>query len=79
MYKFKTQSWGKQTVVYHVESGDMYLLTVQDAEILNLIANKSPDKHLLDYIILVYGLTKKQAESVVTDFVSEFQKLNLID
>jgi len=79
MYRFNTRSWGKQTVVYHVESGDMCLLTVQDAEILNLIANKSPDKHLLDHIISVYGLTKKQAESVVTDFVSEFQKLNLID
>jgi len=75
----KVFTWSNESVVFCKESGDIFLLSSFNAEILTLINNNINDHQILSKIIKAFRVNRHDAQIFLDNLYLEYKSLNLID
>lgn len=79
MQKLKIKNWKDESVVFSIDSGDLFLLTAYNAELLRLMRNQTNEGLLIEMIIDDFKFEHQEAMSFLHGLQTEFRKISLID
>jgi len=76
---FCLQQWQMETVVYHLPTGNMFLLPSTYADIL-VVMNDAPEwVSLIKHIKANFQLDDNEADLFLMDLYAEYRKINLVN